>query len=195
MKYVSLEGLTRYDTKIKNFINTHVAVSARGIVDKMDSTKIIGIATCTQQEYDALDGNWERDVLYVISDDQTLNELMDAINLKADKDKTYTKTEVYNKTEADTLLLGKQDKSNLVMAFQNTPDDTHYASEKLVKDSLDLKANQSTTYTKTETDAKVREIIDIGYAMDLQEMEGIFDDVYSDDPIMQLLDTVNGEVI
>ena len=34
---------------------------------------------------------------------------------------------------------GKEDKSNKVTSFQNSPDDTHYPSEKLVKDSLDAK--------------------------------------------------------
>lgn len=42
--------------------------------------------------------------------------------------------------------------SNKVTAFQVVPDNTHYPSEKLVKDNLDLKANASTTYTKTEVD-------------------------------------------
>lgn len=34
---------------------------------------------------------------------------------------------------------GKEDKTNKVSAFQVTPDDTHYPTEKLVKDSLDAK--------------------------------------------------------
>lgn len=34
---------------------------------------------------------------------------------------------------------GKEDSSNKVTSFQTTPDDTHYPSEKLVKDSLDTK--------------------------------------------------------
>ena len=34
-----------------------------------------------------------------------------------------------------------QTKANLVTSFQGTPDDTHYASEKLTKDNLDLKVN------------------------------------------------------
>lgn len=35
----------------------------------------------------------------------------------------------------------KEDKTNKVSAFQNTPDNTHYPTEKLVKDSLNTKAN------------------------------------------------------
>jgi len=42
--------------------------------------------------------------------------------------------------------------TNKVTSFQETPDDTHYASEKLVKDSLDAKApSASPTFTGTVT--------------------------------------------
>lgn len=44
--------------------------------------------------------------------------------------------DAYSKTEADELLAAKEVKANRVSAFQETPDDTHYPSEKLVKDSL-----------------------------------------------------------
>ena len=36
-----------------------------------------------------------------------------------------------------------ENRNNKVTSFQGTPDDTHYPSEKLVKDNLDLKANKS----------------------------------------------------
>ena len=54
-----------------------------------------------------------------------------ALDLKANQSTTYTKSEV------DTLLGGKESSSNLVSQFQATPDNTHYPSEKLVKDNLD----------------------------------------------------------
>lgn len=38
-----------------------------------------------------------------------------------------------------------EDKNNKVTSFQNTPDDTHYPSEKLVKDSLDTKVPTTRT--------------------------------------------------
>jgi len=44
--------------------------------------------------------------------------------------------------------------SNLRIAFQSTPDDTHYPSEKLVKDSLDSKINTSAISTSITTDAQ-----------------------------------------
>ena len=44
----------------------------------------------------------------------------------------------------DTLVLQDADlRSKMVNAFQNSPDDSHYPSEKLVKDSLDAKLNNS----------------------------------------------------
>ena len=39
---------------------------------------------------------------------------------------------------------------NKVISFQTTPDDTHYPSEKLVKDSLDLKLNISSKAVSSE---------------------------------------------
>ena len=54
-------------------------------------------------------------------------------------------SEISARTQADTELgnrataleSGKEDKSNKVTAWQSTPDDTHYPSEKLVKDTID----------------------------------------------------------
>lgn len=45
--------------------------------------------------------------------------------------------DAYSKEESDQITNAKENKSNKVTAFQETPDDTHYPSEKLVKDSLD----------------------------------------------------------
>lgn len=51
--------------------------------------------------------------------------------------------ETYSRGKIDTLLSAKQTNDNLVTSFQTTPDDTHYPSEKLVKDSLDTKQNNA----------------------------------------------------
>ena len=53
----------------------------------------------------------------------------------------------YNSTD-HTNISGKEDKSNKVSAFQETPDNIHYPSEKLVKDSFD----DNTTMILTEED-------------------------------------------
>lgn len=45
--------------------------------------------------------------------------------------------DAYSKTESGQLLDAKENKSNKVTAFQETPDDTHYPSEKLVKETVD----------------------------------------------------------
>jgi hypothetical protein len=43
------------------------------------------------------------------------------------------------KTSGVQDISGKEDKTNKVSSFQATPDDTHYPTEKLVKDSLNAK--------------------------------------------------------
>ena len=45
---------------------------------------------------------------------------------------------------------GKEDKSNKVSSWSNTTTDAHYPSEKLVKDSLDEKANSTHNHTKSQ---------------------------------------------
>ena len=100
--------------------------------------------------------------------DATINAKLSEIDNKANASDVYNKTEVdnklglkanssdvYNKTEVDNKLALKEDKSNKVSVFQTTPDNTHYPSEKLVKDNLDLKADASNTYSKTEVDTKL----------------------------------------
>ena len=47
-------------------------------------------------------------------------------------------------TAVNNLGSVKEDKSNKVTAWQTTPDDTHYPSEKLVKDSIDAISGDST---------------------------------------------------
>lgn len=92
-------------------------------------------------------------------------DVEEELEAKADKSTTYTKTDVDNllddkadKTEIPTKtsdlendsgfltqhqdVSGKEDKSNKVSAFQSTPDNTHYPTEKLVKDSLDNKVDK-----------------------------------------------------
>ncbi|MFN8210522.1 MAG: hypothetical protein U0T33_06100 [Bacteroidales bacterium] len=55
---------------------------------------------------------------------------------------TNLNTEITNRTNADAL---KEDVANKVAAFQPTPDNTHYPTEKLVYDQLLLKVPTSTT--------------------------------------------------
>ena len=47
-------------------------------------------------------------------------------------------------------ITNKEDKSNKVTSWSSTTTDTHYPSEKLVKDSLDNKANSTHNHTKNQ---------------------------------------------
>ena len=49
-------------------------------------------------------------------------------------------------------ISGKEDKSNKVSSWSNTTTDTHYPSEKLVKDSLDGKASSTHTHSQYLTE-------------------------------------------
>ncbi len=73
----------------------------------------------------------------------------DSLDLKADKGDTYTKSEV------DSSLALKEDKANKVTSFGTTPSDDKYPSEKLVKDSLDTKANAANVYSRSTIDDKL----------------------------------------
>lgn len=46
----------------------------------------------------------------------------------------------------NTAIGKKQNTANLVTEWQTTPDDTHYPSEKLVKDSIDEASSSVTTH-------------------------------------------------
>ena len=62
------------------------------------------------------------------------------------------RSETYSREKIDALLNQKQNNNNLVATFQVTPDDTHYPSEKLVKDSLDAKGSLVTAFQTTPDD-------------------------------------------
>ena len=67
------------------------------------------------------------------------NEFADAVVARGTVDNlTSTDTDkALSANQGKVLNEGKENKSNKVTAFQETPDDTHYPSEKLVNDSLD----------------------------------------------------------
>jgi hypothetical protein len=52
-------------------------------------------------------------------------------------------TNLITEEQVDALLTLKENSSNKVTAFQVTPDDSHYISEKLAKDTFDGKVNNS----------------------------------------------------
>ena len=76
--YLDLNGLTYYDTKIKNYIEEHIPDAAEALVNAYSESgeqEFFKIAICSQEDYDNLGDNWEEGTLYIISDDSTLTEL------------------------------------------------------------------------------------------------------------------------
>jgi hypothetical protein len=68
--------------------------------------------------------------------------------------------------KVNVVITGKEDKSNKVSSFQATPDDTHYPTEKLVKDALDDKTDIGHTHesvTKSFTVGSTDHIHTIGF--------------------------------
>ena len=227
--YLDTEGLAYYDARIKDYIEQNIPEAATAImnaVQESGESEIIKIAVCTQATYDALAPDWEEGTLYIISDDNTLNELKNLINsvsiqiglesgelydqdtnniitipeyptresLDIDQvvntgdsaipeengDEKFTTggayvlkqavdskvsnvlydttnkkiTKTINNTTYDVVstanlktdmnLDDAEHTANRVSNWQGTPDDTHYPTEKLVKDSLDGKVNNIT---------------------------------------------------
>ena len=60
---------------------------------------------------------------------------------------------------------------------------------------LDLKADKLNTYTTTQVDNIIDNLVVNGYEMNAEDMQEIFDDAYSEDPVVDLLDNLNGEVV
>lgn len=101
------------------------------------------------------------DALLLKASQQDHNELVDTVNGKADKATTlegygitdaYTKSEVYTKTEADSLLNAKANVEDVYVK-----DDVYTKQE--VNDLLDDKADAATTYSKTEVDNALADAI------------------------------------
>lgn len=131
-------------------------------------------------------------------DDETLVAILAG---KADKSTTYTKNETntllsakadksttYTKTETDTLLNAKADKST---TYTKTETDTLLGA----KANANNVYTKSQTYSKTEVDDIVNDLIVDGYEMPYDEMVALFNDAYSDDPVVNALNTLNGEVV
>lgn len=59
-------------------------------------------------------------------------------------------------------ISGKEDKSNKVTAWQSTPDDTHYPSEKLVIDTIDANGKGFVEVTTSNTYADITSILNAG---------------------------------
>ena len=119
----------------------------------------------------------------------------------------------YTKAEANALLNDKADKTTVNSHIANTSnphnvtkaqvglgncDNTSDADKPIstaTQAALDLKANASTTYTKTEVDNMLYGLTIDGYEIQWERLCDIFNEVYASDPLMTMLDSINGEVI
>lgn len=187
----------KLDTSLKNKINGKA--DANNVYDKEHSyskTQVNSLLDEKVDKTDMLDYDKETDTLTVenilygeneINLETKIDDLEDEIEGKAPQSTTYTKSEVdgllngkanqsttYTKTEVDDLLSGKQ--NTLTFDNQPTPNSNNpvksngvynalsYKVDKTVYDTAveqingdiqdldEVKANKSTTYTKTETD-------------------------------------------
>lgn len=130
---------------------TAIATISQNANGEITATKkTIQSATTSQQGVVQLAGSIGSTVSSENNKAASEKAVRDAINA-LDSEKTSTDgTNVQVKvTEADGKISGvsvttdnTENKNNKVSSFQATPDDTHYPSEKLVKDSLDGKADK-----------------------------------------------------
>ena len=122
------------------------AADAFVIEDRTDS-KLKYIEKSDLQETLGIDEN-TANITILKSDDTTEGSVLKSIK-DAAEDATFTPTEgsgisattletAVNEVgiDVETLKTDKEDKSNKLTTFQETPDDMHYPSEKLVKDSI-----------------------------------------------------------
>lgn len=132
-KYLDLTGLQSYHNGVKTLLNNKVdKVSEKGLSTNDYSTteknKLSGIAAGAQVN-----------VIESIKVNGTaLTPSSKAVNVTVPtRTSQITNDSGFITTHQD--ISGKEDKSNKVSAFQATPDNTHYPTEKLVKDSLNAK--------------------------------------------------------
>jgi len=93
----------------------------------------------------------------------------------------------YTKAETDNLLDGLQDQIDDINDDIDNLDNTK-------ANSLDV-YNKTETYNKTEVDNMINSLVVEGYEMPYEDMVAIFNDAYSDDPVVTLLNELNGEVV
>ena len=113
--------------------NRNDAITAA--IQALDSNKTSTDGTNVQVKVTLADGK-VTNVQIVTDNTASSAQLQSEANTRQQAD-----TELANRATA--LESGKEDKSNKRSSWQTTPDNTHYPSEKLVKDSIDALANSS----------------------------------------------------
>ena len=106
----------------------------------IDPTRLAKVKTAMDNRYENKQSNKKNDISGDYTSDTASYPTVQAV-------KTYISGQGYLTTHQD--ISGKEDSSNKVTSWSGTTSDTRYPSEKLVKDSLDNKADSSSVPTKT----------------------------------------------
>lgn len=91
---------------------------------------------------------------------------------------------VYNWTGTTFEYIGRYGQDSY------SKDQTYTKAE--VNSLLNGKADKSNTYTKAEVDEIIHDLTIEGYAIEWETLCDIFNEVYADDPLMAMLDSING---
>ena len=128
------------------------------------------------------------------------------INLKADKSTTYTKSEVDGllgtKVDKTTTVNGHSlasnitlDKNDIGLGNVDNTSDLNKPISTATQAALDLKANTADFYSKQQVDDLLNSVVSDGYAINWESLCDIFNEVYASDPLMTMLNSINGEVV
>ena len=124
----------------------------------IDPTKLAKVKTAMDNRYENKQSNKKNDISGDFTSDTASYPTVQAV-------KTYVSGQGYLTTHQD--ISGKEDSSNKVSSWSGTPSDSRYPSEKLVKDSLDNKANSSAIPTKVSDLTN-----DLGFLTSHQDISG-----------------------
>ena len=105
----------------------------------IDPTKLAKVKTAMDNRYENKQSNKKNDISGDFTSDTVSYPTVQAV-------KSFINNQGYLTIHQD--ITGKEDSSNKVTSWSGTPSDTRYPSEKLVKDSLDNKADTSDIPTK-----------------------------------------------
>ena len=146
--FVTSEGESTLAVDISSLIDVYTAGVGLTLADNQFSLKIKSGESHLKADVNGayIDLSDKSDVGHTHDDRYfTETEVTTKLAGKSDTDHThddryYTESEIDTKVSALNTSIATKQTSALVTAFQTTPDDTHYPSEKLVKTQLDTKA-------------------------------------------------------